>query len=110
MVQRLRKMDTVARLGGDEFGVLLPYGRGRQGAVVAADLRRLIAELRFEPVAGQRVPLTVSVGTAILDRGTASHEVVLAAADREMYLDKLRSQGRRARRRGPSHLEVRRVS
>ena len=110
IVQRLRKMDTVARLGGDEFGVLLPYGRGRQGAVVAADLRRVIAELRFEAVAGQRVPLTVSVGTAVLDGGTASDEVVLAAADRDMYLDKLRTQGRHARGQAPRRSEVRRVS
>ncbi len=109
MVHRLRKMDTVARLGGDEFGVLLPYGRGRQGAVVAADLRRVVAELRFEPVTGQRVQLTVSVGTAILDRDTASDEIVLAAADRDMYRDKLRSQGRQARRQAPRHAGVRRV-
>jgi diguanylate cyclase (GGDEF)-like protein/PAS domain S-box-containing protein len=92
IAQRLRRTDTVARVGGDEFGVLLPYGGPEEGADVAAELRKVVSELRFDPGTGHRVHLNISVGTALLDRYTTSDEDVFAAADKDMYQDKFRSR------------------
>ncbi len=95
LAQRLRRTDTVARIGGDEFGVLLPYGDPEQSAEVADDLRRVVAELRFDPGTGHRLHLEISLGTALLDRYAESDEDVLAAADKDMYQDKSRSRAAR---------------
>jgi diguanylate cyclase (GGDEF)-like protein len=92
LAQRLRRTDTVARIGGDEFGVLLPYDEPEQGQEVAADLRRVVTDLEFDPVTGHRLHVNISIGAAVLDRYTESDEDVLAAADKDMYQDKFRSR------------------
>jgi diguanylate cyclase (GGDEF)-like protein/PAS domain S-box-containing protein len=94
--QRLRESDVIARLGGDEFAVLLPYADASQASVIAADLRRRIAELRIDVDAEEPVRIAVSVGYATIGRNTTSDESVLAEADRAMYRDKLsrRAAGR----------------
>jgi diguanylate cyclase (GGDEF)-like protein/PAS domain S-box-containing protein len=82
---RLRETDVMARLGGDEFAALLPYANVDQAEIVAADLQRVISETGIDADTPQPVHLTVSIGVAIIDRGTASDEAVLVAADRAMY-------------------------
>jgi diguanylate cyclase (GGDEF)-like protein/PAS domain S-box-containing protein len=85
---RLRGTDTIARLGGDEFGVLLPYAGAEQAAAVAADLRRVVAELNLGIDGQHDAHVSISVGFTVLDQVTASDEDVLAAADRAMYREK----------------------
>jgi diguanylate cyclase (GGDEF)-like protein len=80
----LRTTDIVARLGGDEFALLLP-GVDVQGAAVAAERARSAVENSI--VAGQR--LEISVGVAVVERGTAMGEdELLATADTCLYADK----------------------
>ncbi|MGH9179652.1 MAG: PAS domain S-box protein [Acidimicrobiales bacterium] len=86
---RLRETDVVARVGGDEFAVLLPYANAEQGATMAADLARVIAECAIE-VGGQHLYLSASIGAVHIDRHTSSDESILSEADRAMYREKRR--------------------
>ena len=89
--QRLRETDVVARMGGDEFAVLLPYADAQQGAVVAADLRRVISECSIQVSDNPTLRLSGSIGVAQIDKDTVNDDAVLIAADRAMYVDKNRS-------------------
>ena len=89
--QRLRDTDAVARMGGDEFALLLPYADAQQGAVVVADLRRVISECSIEVSGSPALRLSASVGLAQIDKETVSDDAVFTAADKAMYADKNRS-------------------
>ena len=80
----LRASDVVARWGGEEITVLAP-GLDRPDDVVrfADRLRALVAEEPLE-LARDRVPVTVSVGAAILDGRTAP-TAALRRADLALY-------------------------
>src|SRR5450631_4384635 len=87
LTRRLRETDLVARLGGDEFAVLLPHIDEQGLATVATSLRRAMPEWSID-VGDAVVHCSASVGSAIIDRHTASAEQVLAQADRAMYAAK----------------------
>ena len=89
--QRLRDTDVVARMGGDEFALLMPYADAQQGAVVAADLRRVISECSIKVSDHPTLRLSASIGLAQIDKDTVSDDVVFTAADKAMYADKNRS-------------------
>jgi diguanylate cyclase (GGDEF)-like protein/PAS domain S-box-containing protein len=97
---RLRETDVVARIGGDEFAVLLPYANAEQAQAVTKDLRRVIREADIELDDGTTLPLSASVGAALIhgDTDTDADEI-LAEADRAMYQDKTRGRASRAARR-----------
>jgi diguanylate cyclase (GGDEF)-like protein/PAS domain S-box-containing protein len=86
---RLRETDVVARIGGDEFAVLLPYADAEQAQAVTKDLRRVIRESDIELDDGTTLPLSASVGAALITPDTDTDEI-LAEADRAMYDDKTR--------------------
>lgn len=84
LMQLVRGQDVVGRLGGEEFGVLLP-GTDRAGAMeVAERLRQGIAALRIVH-AGQRLPLTVSIGVAQYSPGEQTIDHALNCADHGLY-------------------------
>ena len=81
-----RSSDVVARFGGDEFVMLLPEA-GEKGAERVAD--RVREMLRDDPPGP--VPFSLSIGTAVLEGGTAvTLDQLLARADKAMYEDKAR--------------------
>jgi diguanylate cyclase (GGDEF)-like protein/PAS domain S-box-containing protein len=89
--QRLRETDRIARLGGDEFAALLPYADAGQADTVARHLREEIANCTVDADGGAH-PLSVSIGTAVVDAANLDAEAVLSEADRAMYEEKRRRQ------------------
>ena len=80
---RVRASDRAARIGGDEFAALLV---GVEGADVERLAATIGAELSAAMTAAQEsVRLTVSIGTARLDRRTGGVNDALEIADRAMY-------------------------
>ena len=74
-----RTADTAARFGGDEFAYVLP----ETSEVGARQLASRLAErLALDP---EQPPLSVSVGLAVYPRDGATSELLLSAADRELY-------------------------
>lgn len=90
----LRKEDMLVRYGGEEFLVLLPDVPGPGAVVVAGRIRKAVEAESFE-VAGNKIPVTVSVGvSARLDEGPESIEGLLARADEALALAKQRGRNR----------------
>ena len=87
----LRHTDVLARYGGDEFVALLPETPADRGIEVAQRILKSVATatLNFE---GKRIDTSVSIGIACYPDDGRNIDVVLARADRAMYLAK--EQGR----------------
>ncbi|WP_432943980.1 diguanylate cyclase domain-containing protein [Kribbella sp. CA-253562] len=88
LLSAVRSGDTVARLGGDEFAVL---AEEIDGADLATLMRR-IEESVNRPLPGIDVPVTTSIGTAVVSPYTADLDELLRVADQEMYQAKQRSR------------------
>ena len=82
----LRSFDLVARLGGEEFVAILPDVSPERAYAVAERLRRSIAD---DPipcgVEGGLLPVTTSVGGAIIQNGNHAIASVLERADKALY-------------------------
>jgi diguanylate cyclase (GGDEF)-like protein len=91
--KNLREHDVCCRLGGDEFAVILPQA-GMEGC------RKMVARLRAALVLANQerdIPVSLSLGTATATREALDQEALVAAADAEMYQNKLQyKQARRA--------------
>lgn len=93
MVATVRICDIVARWGGEEFVALLP-STDIEGARLAAERLRHAAEcLVIKAPEGGTVPVTISVGVAIYERGE-SGDTLVDRADRAMYLAKTSGRNR----------------
>jgi two-component system, cell cycle response regulator len=81
----IRAEDVLARFGGEEF-VVLCRGTERSGAVDLGErLRREIAERRYI-YGGKVIPVTISVGVALMPDPTMTQPAaLLAAADKALY-------------------------
>ena len=81
---RIRKADIAARLGGDEFAILMPH-QGLEGAMAFANL--LNTRLKTLPITVQQklVPVSASIGVAIIPEHGGNIEDILANADLAMY-------------------------
>lgn len=82
----VRECDCVARLSGDEFGILLVHASEDSARETAARLTAQIEDSEKE-VDGQRLPLGVAIGVAMIDKAD-SPEAVIDRADRAMYREK----------------------
>jgi len=91
----VREWDIVARIGGEEFCVVTP-GLDSEAAVAALGerLRLSVAERPVILPGGVAVPVTISVGAALIASGDGSAEHALDFADRALYAAKRHGRNR----------------
>jgi two-component system, cell cycle response regulator len=79
---------VLLRYGGEEFIIVLP-GAGRNDlAEMAERVRRAVAEAEITE-AGQRIPITVSIGgSGLPDKNATNPQELIGAADVAMYTAK----------------------
>jgi diguanylate cyclase (GGDEF)-like protein len=82
----VRKSDCVGRLGGDEFGILLAHAT-EESARETADRLTSAIEQQESQCDGNRLPLSVAIGTTLINANDTPDEVI-ARADRAMYAEK----------------------
>jgi len=85
-----RSCDTVARFGGDEFALVMRHGWGSQDAEeVRERLAERLADLSYLPPGCETpIPLTVSLGVALLPGDAATHFEALEVADARLRRSK----------------------
>jgi diguanylate cyclase (GGDEF)-like protein len=81
MAAALRKIDMLGRWAGDEFMLIAPQTH-RAGALVLAERLRTLVQNHPFSYTGQRIPVTVTIGLAVVEAGRAAdyEHVKLAAA------------------------------
>jgi two-component system cell cycle response regulator len=86
--QVLREGDVLLRYGGEEFLIVLP-GAGRDNlAQMAERVRHAVAEAEITE-AGQRIPVTVSIGgSGLPDKNATNPQDLIGLADAAMYTSK----------------------
>ncbi len=87
---QLRSNDIIARYGGEEFVALLPHTGLKQAYEIAERIRTSIAAHPFQPLPGENLAVTISIGVAMLPAELAGDESTLAeklvsAADAALY-------------------------
>ncbi|CAH1652742.1 MAG: GGDEF domain-containing protein [Chelatococcus sp.] len=83
----VRERDTRGRVGGEEFAILLSRVTANELAAIAERILAKVAEIRFEPVEGKVVSLSVSIGGASCWEGGTSDDL-WQLADRRLYVAK----------------------
>ncbi len=88
---RLRKSDLFGRIGGEEFVAVLPDVDCATACGIADELRRAIDDLTILH-AGQRIPVSVSIGVSDTAGAGAALDKLMQRADEALYSAK--QQGR----------------
>ena len=91
--QTIREEDMVARIGGEEFAVASPYTNRLAAIVLAERLRKAVESLEIE-FEGDQIPVTISIGIALLPQAGDTLEEILAAADERLYVAKQNGRNR----------------
>ena len=86
-------MDTAYRYGGEEFTILLPETKAAEAITVAERIRIGISNLKFKPVSGKQVSITVSIGVTEYIKDESISDFV-QRADKAMYLSKKEGRNR----------------
>jgi diguanylate cyclase (GGDEF)-like protein/putative nucleotidyltransferase with HDIG domain len=84
----IRPYDICVRYAGDEFIVVLSGCGADEAEQKRLELQNSIDAVYFEARPGKRLPLGISVGTAVFPQDGESYETLLATADHRMYQDK----------------------
>ncbi|BCB26825.1 hypothetical protein SKTS_17110 [Sulfurimicrobium lacus] len=84
MKDELRKIDSLGRVGGEEFAILLPAADPEAARSFAERLRQKVEETPLV-LNGQPIPITVSIGVAIMEATDGSADAALIRADKALY-------------------------
>lgn len=87
---QLRSNDVIARYGGEEFIVLLPQTGQRQACEIAERIRASIFAQPLQPLPGENLGVTISIGIAMLPEQAAEDDSthgqqLISAADAALY-------------------------
>lgn len=88
-----RSCDLFARIGGDEFAVLLPDSARDDSIALAERVRQAVAAIQIE-VEGIVIPLTASLGVAMLADEDADIGPTMSRADHALYVAKASGRNR----------------
>jgi diguanylate cyclase (GGDEF)-like protein len=80
---RIRRDEVFARYGGEEFVIVLPETTMEGARSLAEDLRIKVAEHPFV-FQGEKIPVTVSIGCALVKENDAANELI-QRADEKLY-------------------------
>lgn len=89
----MRTSDVLARFGGEEFMLLLPFTSLSSTLLVAEKIRQFVTVTPFT-VAGQSIPVTISLGVSVRKAGQEDFELVLQQADKALYEAKTSGRNR----------------
>ncbi|MCP3164043.1 diguanylate cyclase [Myxococcus qinghaiensis] len=81
---RIRREDVFARYGGEEFAILLPEVALVGARQLSEKVRRLVEKQRFE-FDRQPIPVTISLGVAVLDPHHREPGDLVRAADEKLF-------------------------
>jgi len=90
--EHVRASDVVARYGGEEFLVVMSGAGAEETSVIAERLRVAINERPID-LGQAKLPVTVSIGSA-LSASNSESEALIAAADSAMYRAKALGRNR----------------
>ena len=93
----VRAFDSISRYGGEEFVVVMPGSNPDEATAAAERLRMSVEAIAFEPHAGLRHKLSVSVGVSCSSDEVCNPELLLQTADLALY---------EAKRQGRNRVEV----
>jgi predicted signal transduction protein with EAL and GGDEF domain len=87
LLEVVRTSDTLSRFGGDEFVVLCEELGAHESVNAISERVHAVFDEPFL-VAGEKLPMSVSIGIAVLDDAVTTTEVLLSDADAAMYYAK----------------------
>jgi diguanylate cyclase (GGDEF)-like protein len=87
----LRASDFVGRYGGEEFVILLPNTPREEGLTVAEKIRAAVATIN---VPGVTLPITASLGLAVMPDDAGESTSLIREADRALYAAKAKGRNR----------------
>ncbi|HEV2861835.1 MAG TPA: diguanylate cyclase [Pyrinomonadaceae bacterium] len=86
--RQMRQMDVLARQGGDEFIAIMPTAPAEVAALVAERIRAAVESHQFPVRTGRSTRLGISIGVSCFPADGEIADDLLAAAARNMRLDK----------------------
>ena len=81
---RIRRDEVFARYGGEEFALVLPETSLENARALAEIIRSKVAEARYV-FQGETIPITISIGVALLTDTDRSATDIIARADEKLY-------------------------
>lgn len=84
----VRAGEVLARYGGEEFALILPGATARTLPIIAERLRQEVSGTEIPIAAQRRIPVTVSIGTAVYPAHGTTPDDLVSIADRALYAAK----------------------